>query len=138
VSETGSASRWTCVTGASTKESVADRWFLLVKTMLKRLRDREVQYARLKVASNSSKVQADAIGYKYPMPWTTEEAIANEVTLRGLCGNKLVLMSRIASVCDAQRHRYTSELSRRDKVQLKCPFECGFKATLCFRLHGES
>ena len=98
---------------------------------------RKVANARLQAASMSSIVKADALGYRYPMPWTTEEAIANEVTLQGLCGNKLVLISRVASVSDAQRHRYISESSQRDEVQLNCPFKCGFKSIICFRLHGE-
>jgi len=126
-----------CVVGACAKKTVAERWYLLVKKTLKKLRGREVADARLKAASLSAKVQGDALGYKYPMPWTSKEAIANEVTLRGLCGNKNVLLSRIASVCDAQRHRYATVLSQRDEVQLKCPFGCGFKAIICFRLHGE-
>ena len=92
---------------------------------------------RLEAASLSSKVQADALGCKFPMPWTTEEAISNEDKLQGLTGHKHVLLSRIASVADAIRRRYRST-SQRDKVKLKCPFPgCGFLAIICFRLHGE-
>ena len=98
---------------------------------------REVANARLEAASLRSKAQADALGCKYPMPWTTEEAKANQDKLADLTGHKLVLLSRIASVADATRRRYRTLSSQRTEVQLECPSHCGFSAIISFRLHGE-
>jgi len=48
---------------------------------------------RLRAAVASSKAPADAMGYKYPMPWTTKEALANERSLSDLIGTKYLLLS---------------------------------------------
>ena len=93
---------------------------------------------RLEAASSSSKVEADALGCKYPMPWTTEEEISNKDNLQGRTGHKHELLSRIACVADAIRRRYRNAKSQRDEVKLKCAFPgCAFLAIISFRLHGE-
>ena len=94
---------------------------------------------RLRAAVASSKAPADAMGYKYPMPWTTKEALANERSLSGLTGTKYLLLSRVASVADATGHRHVTKTSRRDFVKLRCPIPaCEFQAKICFRKKGEN
>jgi len=119
------------------------RWRLLAKKAeLKSRRvgrtQLQVNSDRLEAASLSSKTQADALGCKFPLPWTTEEAITNEGSLQGLTGHKHVLLSRIASVADASRRRFKTASSQRDGVKLVCPFPgCSFEAIISFRLHGQ-
>jgi len=135
-------------TGGASKKwwsgiSIADRLFLLVKKAMRKASrvgrtQVQVNSDRLEAASSSSKVEADALGYKYPMPWTTEEALANKDNLQGRTGHKHVLLSRIACVADAIRRRYRNVKSQRDEVKLKCAFPgCPFLAIISFRLHGE-
>ena len=94
--------------------------------------------SRMRTACLSSKVEADNIGFKFPMPWTSAEALVNERNLHGLTGSKLTLLSRVASVADATGRRFRSSYSQRDCIKLKCPFpKCGYFARISFRLHGE-
>jgi len=105
----------------------------------KKLKVAERCKRRMCEASVSSKAPADNIGFKYPMPWTTDEALANESTLHGLTGTKLTLLSRVSSVADATSRRFRSVSSQRDCLKLACPFSnCGFSARIAFRLHGEN
>ena len=102
----------------------------------KRTKD-EITKDRLVLARNSSKIQADAIGYKYPMPWTTEEAIRNKAHMIDIYGTKLTLASRIHSVADATGTRVVTDSSQLDAVTYTCPFEgCEFHAKICFRVRG--
>jgi hypothetical protein len=98
----------------------------------------ELKKDRLIAASLSSKQKADSIGYKYPLPWTTKEALGQDASsLQGLTGTKLTLLSRIASVADAHGRRFVSACSQRDCMKRVCPFDnCAFVARICFRVKG--
>lgn len=110
---------------------------MLRKYDIKKRTKGEITKDRLVLARNSSKIQADAIGYKYPMPWTTQEALTNKAHMIDIYGTKLTLASRIHSVADATGTRVVTDSSQADAVTYSCPFEgCEFHAKICFRVRG--
>jgi hypothetical protein len=110
---------------------------MLQKYDIKKRTKDEITKDRLVLARNSSKIVADAIGYKYPMPWTTEEALRNKDEMTDIYGTKLTLASRIHSVADATGTRVVTDCSQLDAVTYTCPFEgCKFHAKICFRVRG--
>jgi hypothetical protein len=90
---------------------------MLRKYAIKKRTKDELTKGRCVAAKDSAKIQADAIGYKYPMPWTTEEAQKNKNSLVDLRGTKLTLVSRIASVADATDTRFEVASSKADAVK---------------------
>ena len=110
---------------------------MIQKYNIRRRTKKEVKKERLVSARESAKVQADVIGYKYPIAWTTEEALKYQNCLVGLSGTKLILVSRIHSVADATSTRLEVAYSQQDTVKYICPFpRCTFVAKICFRKRG--